>query len=513
MRALSKVAAVPHKAASETSDTFELTPMSLWLEDYSGLKIQFEAWRRAGVTSLREYLQEDLARVRACAALIRVIKVNARTLSMYEAEDLIRLTANLDRVFRDDMLMSFLEELVQLWNGGAEFSSHAVNYTLSGRRLDIQLEGRILPGCESDWSRVLIAIDDVSERENARRSLAASETYARGLFDHSPVSLWVEDFSSIKKLIDEVRDCGIVDFRTFTDVHPEFVTRCLSEIRIIDVNQHTLELFGASDKSALLLRLPEVFRDAMRPHFREQLVDLWQGKLFQQREVVNYSLTGDELHLHLQFSVLPGRERDWSLVQVALTDITARKRAEAYLEFLGKHDVLTKLYNRSFYVDEMNRLERAALCPITILVADLNGLKAANDELGHAAGDEMLRRAGEAFNEVLKPPAHVARIGGDEFAALLPGVDEAGGVALVESLRKVVELNNQFYAGTPLSFAVGIAARRAGERLEDTVKRADALMYRAKRAFYAGSSALAEGDPQTFQIVGAVKPGDILPEL
>ena len=62
--------------------------------------------------------------------------------------------------------------------------------------------------------------------------------------------------------------------------------------------------------------------------------------------MVNYSLSGDELHLHLQFSVLPGYEKDWSLVQVALTDITARKRAEAYLEYLGKHDVLTKLYNR-----------------------------------------------------------------------------------------------------------------------------------------------------------------------
>jgi len=511
MSALLKAAAAPNKIADEASDTFDLTPMSLWLEDYSALKIQFDAWRRAGVTSLRQYLQEDLTRVRACAKLIRVIKVNERTLSMYEAEDLIRLTANLDRVFHDDMLQSHLEELVQLWNGCVEFSSHAVNYTLSGRRLDIQLEGRILPGYESDWGRVLVAISDVTERENARRNLLASETYARGLFDHSPVSLWVEDFSSIKKLIDEVRQCGIVDFRTFTDVHPEFVTRCLSEIRIIDINQHTLQLFAAGDKSDLLLRLPEVFRDATRSHFREQLIDLWQGKLFQQREVVNYSLTGDELHLHLQFSVLPGRERDWSLVQIALTDITARKRAEAYLEFLGKHDVLTKLYNRSFYVDEMNRLARAAVSPITVVVADLNGLKGANDRLGHAAGDEMLRRTGEAFNEVMKAPAHVARIGGDEFAALLPGIDEAGGLAVVESLRKVVELNNQFYAGTPLSLAVGIATCRAGESLEEAVKRADALMYRAKRALYAESAALAELGTQMCQIVGAVKPADILP--
>ena len=349
-----------------------------------------------------------------------------------------------------------------------------------------------MPGYESDWARALLAISDVSERENARRDLAVSEAYARGLFDHSPVSLWVEDFSSIKKLIDEVRNCGIVDFRTFTDVHPEFVTRCLSEIRIIDVNKHTLRLFGAGDKSSLLLRLPEVFRDAMQPHFREQLIDLWQGKLFQQREVVNYSLTGDQLHLHLQFSVLPGHENDWSLVQIALTDITARKRAEAYLEFLGKHDVLTKLYNRSFYVDELNRLERSALWPITTIVADLNGLKIVNDHLGHAAGDEMLRRAGEAFSKVVEAPARVARIGGDEFAVLLPGIDESGGVAIVESFRKVIELSNQFYAGTPLSFAVGVATGRTGERLEDVVKRADALMYRAKREFYAESVASAK---------------------
>ena len=80
---------------------------------------------------------------------------------------------------------------------------------------------------------------------------------------------------------------------------------------------------------------------------------------------------GGELHARrrpsctcmLQFSVLPGHENDWSLVQVALTDITARKKAEAYLEYLGKHDVLTKLYNRSFYVDELNRLERKGPLP------------------------------------------------------------------------------------------------------------------------------------------------------
>jgi diguanylate cyclase (GGDEF)-like protein len=229
-----------------------------------------------------------------------------------------------------------------------------------------------------------------------------------------------------------------------------------------------------------------VFRDEMEYHFREQLIELWHGKLFQRREVVNYALDGSELHLHLQFSVLPGHERDWSLVQVALTDITARKKAEAYLEFLGRHDVLTKLYNRAFYVEELNRLERKGPLPVTIIIADLNGLKAANDQWGHDCGDALLRRAGEIFNELIARPHCAARIGGDEFAVLLPATDLRDGEAIVDSIYKLVAVNNQFYPGLTLSLSIGIATSGPGERLEAVAKRADLLMFEQKRAYYGG---------------------------
>jgi diguanylate cyclase (GGDEF)-like protein len=472
----------------DDAEMFDLAPVSLWLEDFSRIKMQFDEWRQAGVTELRDYLREDPHRVKACSDRIRVIKVNRKTLSLFEAADLPELVAGLGSIFRDDMFTAHVDELAQLWDGQREFFSYTVNYTLSGRRLDIALKGSVLPGYEDSWERVLIAIEDVTERENARRQLTVSEEYARGLFEHSPVSLWVEDFSRVKQLLDDIRGRGISDFRVFTDVHPEFVLRCMSEIRVIDVNRHTLELFGAPDKASLLHRLIEVFRDDMEQHFREQLIDLWHGKLFQQREVVNYSLDGNEIHLHLQFSVLPGYEQDWSLVQVALTDITARKKAEAYLEFLGRHDVLTKLYNRSFYVEEMNRLERKGPRPVTIIVADLNGLKATNDQLGHAAGDVLLRRAGEVLAELFARPHIAARIGGDEFAVLLPAMDEREGAVMMDNLQRLVDINNQFYPGKTLSLSAGAATSRRGERLEDVVKRADSLMFEAKRAFYSSEA-------------------------
>jgi diguanylate cyclase (GGDEF)-like protein len=355
---------------------------------------------------------------------------------------------------------------------------------LSGDRLDILINGTVLPGHEGDWSRVLVAIEDITQRTRAERGLAQAERYARGLFADSPVSLWVEDFSAIKRLIDEVRAQGIDDFRVFTQVHPEFVERCMQEIRVIDVNQRTLDMFHAPDKASLLKNLDQIFRDEMKPPFAEQLIDLWNGKLFQHREVINYGLDGELINVLLQFSVLPGAEADWHLVQVALIDITARKKAEAYLEYLGKHDVLTKLRNRAYFEDELNRLERRGPWPVTVVAIDLNRLKATNDQNGHAAGDALLRRAGEVLAKAVDKPACAARIGGDEFVLLLPASDERAGHLMIERVQSLIELNNSFYSGAVLSLAMGSATAQKGERLEVTVSQADERMMDAKREFY-----------------------------
>jgi diguanylate cyclase (GGDEF) domain len=465
----------------DIENVFELAPISLWLEDYSGIRKQFDQWRAEGVTDLRSFLLEDPSRLRQCTSQIRVLQVNRQTLSLYEAASLESLVSNLNRVFREDMAESHIEEMVQLWNGSTTFESNTINHTLSGRPINIQLKGRILPGYEESWERVLLSIDDVTALEDARRQQAREKQYAEWLFQHSPVSLWVEDFSEIKRLIDEVRERGITDFRVFTDVHPEFVERCMSEIRVLDVNQETLTLFGAPDKRTLLQNLPQIFRDEMVRHFREQLIELWQGTLLQRREVVNYALDGSVRNLLMQLAVLPGHEDDWSLVQVALTDITARKKAEAYLEYLGNHDVVTQLYNRAHYVSELKRLERKQEYPVSIIFIDLDCLKIVNDRLGHDAGDELLRRMGEVLNQAVSAPGHAARIGGDEFAVVLPFTDESGAEKVVKVITDLTALNNQFYSQMPLRYSIGYATSRPGERLDAVARRADLKMYEDKR--------------------------------
>ncbi|TDH38640.1 sensor domain-containing diguanylate cyclase [Pseudohoeflea suaedae] len=468
------------------SNVFKLAPVAMWIEDFSGVKALFDGWRSEGVTDIRAHLKADMARVAACSRRIKVVGVNDKTLELFEAEDFDHLVQNLSMVFRGDMLESHIDDLEALWNGKTSFSSDTVNYSLSGRRMDIQLKATVMPGHEKDLSCVLMTTEDVTDREEARRQEARSRLHAEGLFKHSPISLWVEDFSQIKVLLDDVRDRGIDNFRVFLEVHPEFVHQCMSEIRVLDVNQATLDLFSAPDFHTLLRRQVEIFRDDMEKPFREQLIDLWEGRLVHSREVVNYALDDTVRHILLHFAVTPGYEHDWSRVQIALADITARKKAEVYLEYLGNHDVLTKLHNRNFYTDELNRLEHKRLRPVSVLIVDLNGLKEANDNLGHDAGDALLRRFGEVLNSVVTSPFCAARIGGDEFAVLMPGAEKKAADAMIDTIYELMAINNQFYSTSPLSAAIGVATSRDGETMEETVKRADHAMYEDKQRFHKG---------------------------
>ncbi len=467
------------------SPFFELSPIAMWLEDYSDIKKQFDIWREQGVQDLFSFLQEDESRILDCARKIKLLKVNSKTLELYQAKDFEHLSQNLSLVFKGDMTKSHIKELVALWNGETHFSNSAVNYTLTGDRLDIQLKGIVLPQHEHDLSLLLITTEDITPYTEACRLEEKSRHLAEARFMYSPTSLWVEDFSRIKTKLDNVRALGIEDFKTFLDVHSDFINECIKDIVVIDVNQATLDLFGAPNKDTLYKNMHKVFAQEMVKTFREQLIELWNGNIHHHREAINYALDGSIRHVLLQFSVFPDYQDDWGMIQVALTDITARKKAENYLEYLGKHDVLTKLYNRAFYTTEINRLERNMLRPVSCIFMDMNGLKELNDTLGHDVGDNLLQRMGNILNQLVQQTLYSAcRIGGDEFVVLLPGADEAALQNCLQSLQELLFVDNQFYSHQPLSLSTGYATNKDGERMEDMLKRADMIMYQEKRDYY-----------------------------
>ncbi len=109
----------------------------------------------------------------------------------------------------------------------------------------------------------------------------------------------------------------------------------------------------------------------------------------------------------------------------AIRDVTERQGAEEQLRFLGFHDAMTGLYNRTYFEEELDRLDHRRDGAVGILVTDLDGLKLVNDTLGHEKGDALLVETARVLEEVVRKSDMVARIGGDEFTILLPGADEA----------------------------------------------------------------------------------------
>ena len=275
-----------------------------------------------------------------------------------------------------------------------------------------------------------------------------------------------------------------MDLKSHLASHPKAVDRFMSLIRVLDVNQKTLDLFEAKDKETLLANLNKVFRDEMSSHFANELVDMWNGKTYYEREGVNYALSGEPVNVHLHWTLMPGHEQDFSWVLVALQDITARKKAEEYLRYLGTHDVMTGLYNRAFFDETLKRLEKERQDPVSVIIIDLNNLKPTNDRYGHQVGDQLIRRMGEVLKASIDDGYIAARIGGDEFTLILPDANEQTAFAMMERVESLVVMNNKFYREPELSLSLGSATSTPDLSLEKVISQADDAMYVNKGLYY-----------------------------
>jgi diguanylate cyclase (GGDEF)-like protein/PAS domain S-box-containing protein len=168
-------------------------------------------------------------------------------------------------------------------------------------------------------------------------------------------------------------------------------------------------------------------------------------------------------------------------ILMILSTITKRKLAEEALKHLSTHDPLTGLYNRGFFVEEMARLERGREFPVSIVMADLDHLKDTNDQDGHAAGDALLKRIAQVLTTAFRAEDVVARIGGDEFAVLLPTTDAAAAEVALQRVRQVVQENNTTHIKTPIHLSLGVSTADNPTPLSNVLSKADKNMYREKR--------------------------------
>ncbi|GEM_PF-1843087 len=162
-------------------------------------------------------------------------------------------------------------------------------------------------------------------------------------------------------------------------------------------------------------------------------------------------------------------------------DCTERKRQEAKLQYVSTHDQLTGVYNRAWYAAELERLSKGRQWPVSFVMVDLNELKLANDQLGHAAGDALLCRAVEILRQSCRADEMICRLGGDEFVILLPATDEVAAGAIMARIRGLLAQQRQELPR--LSLALGMATASDAAQINEALILADQRMYWDKAAY------------------------------
>jgi diguanylate cyclase (GGDEF)-like protein len=166
----------------------------------------------------------------------------------------------------------------------------------------------------------------------------------------------------------------------------------------------------------------------------------------------------------------------------AASALTLATRFEQ-MRYLADHDPLTQLPNRRAFMRELDRDLTTAVernSPLALIVLDLDGLKALNDRHGHATGDECLIRVGRLLRTELRPRDQAFRIGGDEFAILLPNTTELAAADVTARIAEWLERGARSSV-VRVEASFGIATRRAGQDTPDSLLRAaDEAMYRVK---------------------------------
>lgn len=329
--------------------------------------------------------------------------------------------------------------------------------------------------------------NDISAQLEAQQAINESESRFRSLFQDSPISLWEEDFSGVKEILESIGNQQEIITQLKTDI--SLVQECLQEVEILDVNQATLDLYNASSKSELLSGLSNILVDDSINEFRNELIALVEGKEFFECEILQKKISGELIYGWLRFSLPNEYKETWKRVFISIMDITDRKLTEQKMRYLSFHDQLTGLYNRAYFEEELRRLDDGRQYPISIIACDLDRLKQINDNFGHSAGDKAIQAAAKILGgDTFRSEDVVARTGGDEFVIILPAVDLNERPAVLERIESRITAhnasNNDDGLYRPISLSFGYAVAYQGNSLEQTVKQADRAMYVQKSSKY-----------------------------
>lgn len=291
---------------------------------------------------------------------------------------------------------------------------------------------------------VLITHEDITKGKIAQQNLKIKEKQYRKIFDESPIGIVIED------------DKG----------------------NILKVNETICEMTGYQKSE---LEGNNIF-DTLVPQKRierakENIKTILKGKDLE-FNIDNKTKQGKTRHTHFKETKIDLPDQGLGILSMRV-DLSKLKQKEKELKYLSYHDQLTGVYNRYYFDKKLKNLDVSEKLPLSIIIADVNGLKLVNDTYGHAVGDKLIKKTANLLKNNLRKKDILARFGGDEFSILLPKTSEEDAKKI---LRKIKSKSNQItIKDFNLSLGLGMATKKDNkEKIHKIFNKADNNMYKDK---------------------------------
>lgn len=303
---------------------FNQTPIALWQLDSRGAREMLDALYASGVTDYDAFVAAHPDFLPSLRGKMRITEINQAALALVGATDQDKSSPIVfDHLFDS---MDAMHASAARRRGEASFSTESKIQTLDGRVLDVLSSVAFADPQDPDALNLVAAID-ITDRKRATEKLRRSEVKFRNLFNQTPIALWQLDTRAARILLDALHVAGVTDLEAYVAANPEFLPEVLGKLKVTEINDAALKLFGATDRDVLRPKMLSLWLDTA------DLLGATSARAAGER---NYSVetrirTLDGKTVDIWLSVAFGKESDPHLNLIGAIDISDRKRAEEML--------------------------------------------------------------------------------------------------------------------------------------------------------------------------------------